>query len=187
MVLISSVYAIVSKNPDTRYQPMRDDRGSFIKSQSNFNTELDALAVTARGDMKQRNIDDDSDSFTSASMSHQHHNPSQVPLPASAAASSQNVNAYGQPPASPINASTPFIPNTNTPRHGTPVSYDRPTYTSDGISRGVNNASPVPRYNQGGQAGGNGYGYDRSQSLRSETSYRGGGGSQWQRGAGYDH
>ncbi|THC90439.1 hypothetical protein EYZ11_010098 [Aspergillus tanneri] len=52
MVLVASIYAIVSKNPDTRYQPMRDDRGSFIKSQTQLTTELDALGATARGDMK---------------------------------------------------------------------------------------------------------------------------------------
>lgn len=53
MVIWSSVWALVSKNPDTRYQPMRDDRGSFIKSQTNLGTtELDALGATARGDGK---------------------------------------------------------------------------------------------------------------------------------------
>ena len=72
LVLIASVYAIASKNPDTRYQPMRDDRGSFIKSQNSLHTtELDALGATARGDTKegygQSRIDDDDDSFSSAS------------------------------------------------------------------------------------------------------------------------
>ncbi|KAK5139064.1 hypothetical protein LTR04_003917 [Oleoguttula sp. CCFEE 6159] len=52
MVLISTIYALASKNPDTRYQPMRDDRGSFIKSQTMLTTELDALGATARGDSK---------------------------------------------------------------------------------------------------------------------------------------
>jgi hypothetical protein len=47
----ASIRAIMSKNPDNRYQPMRDDRGSFIKSQTNLGTtELDALGATARGD-----------------------------------------------------------------------------------------------------------------------------------------
>lgn len=52
MVLWASISAILSKNPDTRYQPMRDDRGSFIKSNSNnnLNDELDALGAAARGD-----------------------------------------------------------------------------------------------------------------------------------------
>lgn len=52
MVLVATLYAIFSKNPDVRYQPMRDDRGSFIKSQTRFTTELDALGATARGENK---------------------------------------------------------------------------------------------------------------------------------------
>ena len=71
MVLVATVFAVASKNPDTRYQPMRDDRGSFIKSQTQLNTELDALGATARGDMAQkgsyfsRDLDEDSNSFSS--------------------------------------------------------------------------------------------------------------------------
>lgn len=52
IVIIASVIAVSAKNPDTRYQPMRDDRGSFIKSQSQLTTELDALGATARGETK---------------------------------------------------------------------------------------------------------------------------------------
>lgn len=194
MVLISSVYAIVSKNPDTRYQPMRDDRGSFIKSQSNLNDELDALAVTARGDLRRKNLDDDSDSYMSGS-AEKNYQASQVALPPSAMASTQHVNAYGQRPASPINAATPFIPGANRSRHDIPDhNGNRQIYTSEGFSR-AGTASPS-RYNGGPSNAG--YAYDRSQSLRSETSYRptgsnnnnnnnNGGGSQWQRGAGYDH
>lgn len=53
MVLWASGWALMSKNPDMRYQPMRDDRGSFIKSNTNLQTtELDALASTARGDKR---------------------------------------------------------------------------------------------------------------------------------------
>lgn len=56
MVLVSAFYAIFSKNPDLRYEPVRDDRGSFIRSQtqldSNANKELDALGATARGEEK---------------------------------------------------------------------------------------------------------------------------------------
>lgn len=52
VTLISSIMAVLTKNPDVRYQPMRDDRGSFIKSQTNLNTELDALGATARGEGK---------------------------------------------------------------------------------------------------------------------------------------
>lgn len=74
IVLIASVVAIVAKNPDTRYQPMRDDRGSFIKSQSQLTTELDALGATARGESKHgfygkggARIEDDDDSLSGGS------------------------------------------------------------------------------------------------------------------------
>ena len=75
MVLVASVYAVVSKNPDTRYQPMQDDRGSFIKSNSQLTTELDALGVAARGDGKTpyatARSDDDQDSMSSGSVARQ--------------------------------------------------------------------------------------------------------------------
>jgi hypothetical protein len=67
MLLVSSGFALFTKNPDTRYQPMRDDRGSFIKSQTALTTELDALGATARGEGKgthpqsRSRIDDDDD------------------------------------------------------------------------------------------------------------------------------
>ena len=79
LVLIASVYAVVSKNPDTRYQPMRDDRGSFIKSQTQLTTELDALGATARGDMKngsayqQSPFDDETASISSGTGVTGHH------------------------------------------------------------------------------------------------------------------
>ena len=53
---------------------MRDDRGSFIKSQSQLNTELDALGATARGESKHgwtnkggARIEDDDDSWSAGS------------------------------------------------------------------------------------------------------------------------
>lgn len=51
-VLWTSISAITSKNPETRFQPMQDDRSTFIKSRNDLNTELDALSATARGDTK---------------------------------------------------------------------------------------------------------------------------------------
>ncbi|KAK9358730.1 hypothetical protein V1504DRAFT_460079 [Lipomyces starkeyi] len=51
MIIISCLFALLSKNPDTRYQPMRDDRASFIKSTAQLPgvMELEALGATARG------------------------------------------------------------------------------------------------------------------------------------------
>lgn len=69
MVLVATAFAVFSKNPDVRYQPMRDDRGSFIKSQTQVTTELDALGATARGEaktpFKPREVDEDSYSGSS--------------------------------------------------------------------------------------------------------------------------
>lgn len=72
IVLIRTTIAIFSKNPETRYQPMRDDRGSFIKSQTQLNTELDALGATARGESKhgfgsKAGFGDDDDSLSGSS------------------------------------------------------------------------------------------------------------------------
>src|ERR1700733_14857172 len=95
MVLISSGLALFTKNPDTRYQPMRDDRGSFIKSATNLTTELDALGATARGDMKMKNnFDDDSDSVTSSSIAQHQREAAGIALPASASASTRHVDQF---------------------------------------------------------------------------------------------
>lgn len=49
-VIVSSVRALISKDPDLRYQPMRDDRVSFIPhteaEKAAQDTELDALGAT---------------------------------------------------------------------------------------------------------------------------------------------
>lgn len=53
MVLVSASYAIFSKNPDLHYEPVRDDRGSFILRSRSIkmepDRELEALGMTARG------------------------------------------------------------------------------------------------------------------------------------------
>jgi hypothetical protein len=63
LVIVSTTIIFFRRNPDARYQYMADDRASFMKSQTrlNTNTELDALAATARGymgDHKPYDIDD---------------------------------------------------------------------------------------------------------------------------------
>jgi hypothetical protein len=107
LVLIATIYAFVRKNPDSRYQPMSDDRASFIKSQTQLPTELDALGATARGDKAgykhNLDLDDDNDSWSSDSMRH----PANQPLPPSTA---NSANAYREPPHSPIDPSVPLFP-----------------------------------------------------------------------------
>ncbi|KAI4160225.1 MAG: hypothetical protein LQ342_005937 [Letrouitia transgressa] len=180
MVLVSTGYAIFSKDPDTRYQPMRDDRGSFIKSQSHLNTELDALGATARGDMiqteyKNRDFDDD-DSYSSHSGRHgTMHSAAGVPLPPSTANSTRSPSKYGDPPRSPIDPSMPLFPSDGTPRHGTPTGYNE-------HSRGMYNGYNDNSRNQSFQS------YGQPKSAHSNAGFRQlNNSSPWQRGAGYDH
>lgn len=168
LVLIASVYAIVSKNPDTRYQPMRDDRGSFIKSQTQLTTELDALGATARGDQKMRDLEDDRPS-TSDSLSRQATEPS----------SGLAVSNGSHPPRSPVDPSMPLFPASDNQNHGPTPAYNQgPMYPP--------HSSPVPRnfttspFQRPGTA--------TSNPNANPVPYRAyGNASPWQRGAGYDH
>lgn len=50
MIIVSCIWAIFSKNPENRYEPMGDDRESFIPNngrEKGVTTELDALGATA--------------------------------------------------------------------------------------------------------------------------------------------
>lgn len=161
MVLVSSGFALFTKNPDTRYQPMRDDRGSFIKSQTQLNTELDALGATARGEGKGSHpynnsrgaIDDDDDSFTSAEQQRQ--------MAAKEAGFSEHYQAA--PPRSPVDPNMPYAGQGQAPPGSPPSYYGR--------------SSPAPSSN-----------YGRTGSMRNEAQYRSANNSSpWQRGAGYDH
>jgi len=119
LVLLATIYAFVRKNPDTRYQPMGDDRGSFIKSQVQLTTELDALGATARGDVKggykhNLDLDDDNESWSSDSL----RNPANMPLPPSTANS-----AFREPPHSPLEPSVPLFPAGSNGSRGPPPNY----------------------------------------------------------------
>ncbi|EKV07291.1 hypothetical protein PDIG_73660 [Penicillium digitatum PHI26] len=166
MVLIASLYAVVSKNPDTRYQPMRDDRGSFIKSQPQLTTELDALGATARGDMKPGQYnhnnpfdDDDTASFSSGN---------------GATVGRQMESTYPpngsatQAPRSPVDPSVPLFPS-NAGNHNPPPGYDQFGRAPSPAGRSFDNTSPV------------------GQSALSTTHQAQNSVSPWQRGAGYDH
>lgn len=161
MVLVSSGFALFTKNPDTRYQPMRDDRGSFIKSQTQLTTELDALGATARGEGKGTHgrIEDDDDNISANSIEQQRQ----------LAQKEGGFTEHYQPapPRSPAdpNAPSPYSSG-SLPSQAPPSYYGR--------------NSPAP------SAPGSAYG--RTGSLRSEAQYRSANNSSpWQRGAGYDH
>lgn len=186
LVLIASIYAIASKNPEVRYQPMRDDRGSFIKSQAALTTELDALGATARGDgkttfIKDKGYDDDA-SFSSESLKHQS-DMQQRPAMTQAQTGYQDYN-------------TPMYPSETNGRRGPTQTYEQRQYnqgyggdfgygsrpttapTNQTYERSTSNLSsgyaPLPsRSAQGG--------YGPQQGYRQQNS-----GSPWQRGAGYE-
>jgi hypothetical protein len=149
MVIWASVWALVSKNPDTRYQPMRDDRGSFIKSQTNLGTtELDALGATARGDKaspygggsQRKAIDDDDDDSS--------YNTTQR---SSAVANGQPTSYHGAPSHSQNMAPPVFAAPRNTPpsyHSNSPSSgYAGAPYQPSGVHqfREKNNSSPWQR------------------------------------------
>jgi uncharacterized membrane protein len=128
LVLIASLYAIFSKNPDTRYQSMRDERGSFIKSQSNLTTELDTLVATARGDTKkaygkERGFGDNDESFCSDSLNRQQ---TENQMPPSTAANS------GYRPTTQDRPTENLYPSEPTGRRGRHKnSYDNDSATID--------------------------------------------------------
>lgn len=161
MLIVASCFAIFSKNPDTRYQPMRDDRGSFIKSQTQLTTELDALGATARGDgshgpgWKGARIEDDEDSLSGSSGTRVGGNSSSM----AGRYNEQNI------PMSPINPSYSGYGNDDglSARHAMPYSDEKNSYSN--IDQRSDTASPPPPRYPGGQ---------------------GGRASPWQRGAGYE-
>ena len=144
MVLVASGFAMFTKNPDTRYQPMRDDRGSFIKSQTQLTTELDALGATARGEGKGTHARLDSDDAISiSSADHQRQ----------LADKEGGFTEHYQPapPRSPANpnAPSPYGSNPNVAAQGPPSYYSNNDRTaslrSEAQYRSANNTSPWQR------------------------------------------
>jgi hypothetical protein len=139
IVLVASIISVCAKNPDTRYQPMRDDRGSFIKSQSQLNTELDALGATARGEGKGGvRIEDDDDSWSGGSSDRI---PQQQQQTAYAPAYSQRTS-YMDAPRSPLHSSA--AGNNADGRHAPPAFNQERTASPYDQSFRKQGASPSP-------------------------------------------
>ncbi|KAK6507252.1 hypothetical protein TWF481_005701 [Arthrobotrys musiformis] len=175
LVLVATIYALVSKNPDTRYQPMRDDRASFIKSNPEMvgSTELDALGATARGDHKStRDLDEDDSSAGGRSGEY---GAAGVPLPASQAPSHYSNSQY---------AGSNHGDGDYEKRYHSPSPYqqqaDRPFLSAGAAQRGAPSPTRTP---QGfgefpSYGGGGGYNNNNQQGQNSQR---------WQVGAGYDN
>lgn len=198
IIIVVTVISIIKKNPDTRYQPMSDDRASFIKSQTQLNTELDALGATARGGSELKShykpgldLDDDNDSWSSGSV--RQNQAANTALPPSTANSAQ----YREPPHSPVDPSVPLFP------HGgqAPPNYqDHPRTPYNGYGGQPRNDSNMPLmqnrstagspapYARSGSSHSNGapgsriqHGGSPAPAFRAQNNA-----SPWQRGAGYD-
>ncbi|RDW61969.1 putative flavin carrier protein 2-2 [Coleophoma cylindrospora] len=104
LVLVATIYAFLRKNPDSRYQPVADDRGSFIKSKTQLTTELDALGATARGEYKHNfDLDHENKSWSSDDI---RNSPANIPIPPSTANSQTTPRGSAHPPVDP---SAPFF------------------------------------------------------------------------------
>lgn len=130
LVLLATIYAFVRKNPDARYQPVADDRASFIKSQTQLTTELDALGASARGDGKEAfkplDLEDDASWSSDPANSHSNSNP--------------NIR---EPPRSPVDPSVPLFPAGHSPARPY-TGNDRPN--SDAPMLGRAGMSPTSPY-----------------------------------------
>ncbi|KAB8074412.1 hypothetical protein BDV29DRAFT_173699 [Aspergillus leporis] len=167
VILIAAIMALVSKNPDDKYQPMKDD-GSSIMSRTHM-TELDALGAAARG----------SPSPT------QKQNPfihSEIPssdsygLHPSDRSSPDHMTGAAHSPSSPLDPSVPLFPSSDS------------RSVSPHVNSGDNSLSPSEYHRQPGAPPVNG-GYNVSPvSTPSPHAYRtANNASPWQRGAGYEH
>ncbi|KAK4075400.1 uncharacterized protein Triagg1_4521 [Trichoderma aggressivum f. europaeum] len=143
MVIFSTAFSLIRKNPDARYQFMSDDRASFMKSQSQLNatTELDALAATARGDKAgyKGGFDlDDNESMSSGDV--RKHNEASGSYSVSATNSQNSFYPNGQGQA----AAIPLYPAQRGP---SPLRESTPNPIASAVSlsqqRTVNTASPA--------------------------------------------
>ncbi|KAF5859944.1 hypothetical protein ETB97_002204 [Aspergillus alliaceus] len=165
VILIASIMALVSKNPDNKYQPMKDD-GSSIMSRTHM-TELDALGAAARGSpdpgQKQNPF------------AHNEIPPNNAPgLYPSNPNSPNHMTGAAHSPSSPLDPSVPLFPSSDT-RSGSP--YQSGDHSLSPSDYSQPSASPVNR------------GYNVSPvRTPSPHAYRtANNASPWQRGAGYEH
>jgi len=118
VVLVASTFSFLKKDPETRYQPVADNRASFIKSQTTLTTELDALGLAARGGPgapdfygEKLGADDSSHDIRSSVLIHQHRNSADRNAP------------YHDPYSQPGTPSMPMLPSST---HGSVSPVSRP-------------------------------------------------------------
>ncbi|KAI1261051.1 hypothetical protein F5Y18DRAFT_214067 [Xylariaceae sp. FL1019] len=139
MLIISTTLVFFRDNPDGRYKFMADDRTSFMKSQTQLTTtgELDALAMTARGDKAGYGfeMDDDLESVHRAGSLRPQSRPQSMtrPGPSSVSPASTLHAERGRPS---VDQQAPFINGAQVSRTPSPANFP---------SRAQHNASPWQR------------------------------------------
>ena len=134
VVLIASTYSILKKNPETRYQPVADNRASFIKSQTALTTELDALGYTARGG------DAYAEKFGSGDVTPDLVPPTALHRQRDSLHSNASYRDRSEP-GTPLTPSMPMLPP-EVPRHGVGFSPSRPSSAVSGLSSRVGSERP---------------------------------------------
>jgi uncharacterized membrane protein len=166
LVIVSCAYAFFSKDPESRYQPMRDDRSSFIRNAKESSTELDALAANVRGDGKET-IGWGSDRAREGAQSPE--------------------EQYGRFRPMSQHSLRPFMEQSNSSFSSVPHStnsdaFSRRDYSQDG-SRG---ATPI-RGPRGYEGYNNAYGMKSESPVSRPPGSSGiGGADMWKRGVGFD-
>ncbi|EWC46583.1 hypothetical protein DRE_04070 [Drechslerella stenobrocha 248] len=164
LVLVATIYALISKNPDTRYQQVTDDRNSFMPPNADAagSTELDALGATARGEHKGsiRDLDEDDSSARVSNRSPEY--AAGVPLPASQAPSQYAASHYA----------TSTGGEDYEKRYHSPGPYQQQTDRPFLRATTPTHAAPSPTRTP------QGFGDFNNQSQANQR---------WQVGAGYDH
>lgn len=183
LVIVSVCYALFSKNPETRYQAMRDDRSSFIRNAKESSTELDALAANLKGDGKEKEWALDARAREGA------HSPEEQygrfrPM------SQQSGAAFSGRPLTPQQpfAAVPTSANNSPNMAG---GYIAPPYARRDFSNSPRGPSPGrgpvpvrgPREYEGYS---NAYGRSESPAPRPPASSGSGGADMWKRGVGFD-
>ncbi|KAH9883852.1 calcium-related spray protein [Xylariomycetidae sp. FL2044] len=153
MLIVTTIIVIFTDNPDGRYKFMADDRTSFMKSQSQLatTTELDALAITARGEKggvggSALDLDDDDESIPSLRQRPMSVNHALHP---SATGSVSSFGAPGSRPRTSVDRSMPFLPVAANRRLSRSVSPgvnggSRSSMTNPTAYRSLQNTSPGP-------------------------------------------
>ncbi|KAE8446822.1 hypothetical protein EG329_011599 [Mollisiaceae sp. DMI_Dod_QoI] len=168
IVIFVVALSFIHKNPDTQYQPMADDRASFIKSQTALTTELASLGAAARGGTLSEEKD--------ALAFHHQRSPMYPTAP------------YRDSSSPPI---TPTMHKANDDFSGSDSRHGDAYRASDTTLARLNNRSPSnisnsPGFRAGSPAS-NAHFSNRAQSDRiSSRPQSQNSNSQWQRGAGYN-